>query len=66
MTMAIQAKPLQPASSPPAKTRYVAVMSGSPAPVAWRRILVSQYPQCGITNRAAQSNRDALSLYGEW
>lgn len=63
--MAIQAKPLKPASSPPAKTRYVAVMSGSPAPVACRRILVSQHPRRGISNQAAQSNRDALSVDGE-
>lgn len=56
--IAIHAYPPNPTSRPPTKTRYVAVMSGSAAPVACRRILVPQCAPRGIIHEAAQSNGD--------
>ena len=63
---AIQANPPNPASKPPINTRYVAVMSGSPAPVACRRMLDPQPTPRGIIQGTVQSNRVAFSLHGEW
>jgi len=62
--MATQANSPNPRSRPPRKTRYVAVMSGSVAPVAHRRSLVSHCPPRGIIPGTAQSKRAGFSLYG--